>query len=179
MSSSSSSTQNQNTYSSYGHTTATYRPSEEIGACFVLNEYSDDPDTSAYMVRQRVPLPGEATEQVSLTPTASAAIDTKDTATFNARVMDDNDAIWAIEADHRTRWNKTFKSGPYRGMLYGAILRDCPKQVVSLTKAKSFPTNMREFLSWAQDTLSHGRNSSHCRTRNRRDGIYWYASRRM
>ena len=30
------------------------------------------------------------------------------------------------------------------------VLRDDPKQVVSLTKAKSVPTNMREFLSWAQ-----------------------------
>ena len=102
------------------------------------------------MVGQHVPHPGEATEQVSLTPTASAAIDTKDTATFNARVVDDNDEIWAIEADHRTRWNKTFKSGTYRGMLYGVILRDYPKQVVSLTKAKSVPANMREFLSWTQ-----------------------------
>ena len=57
---------------------------------FVLNEYSDDPDTSACMVGQHVPPPGEATEQVSLTPTASAAINTKDTAAFNARVMADS-----------------------------------------------------------------------------------------
>ena len=61
----------------------------------------------------------------------------------------DNDEIWATEADRRTRWNKTFKSGTYRGMLYGIALRDYAKQVVSLTKAKSVPTNMREFLSWA------------------------------
>ena len=70
-----------------------------------------------------------------MTPAASA-VDTKDTVTFNPRVMDDNDEIWAIEADHRTGWNKTFKSATYRGMLYGVILRDYPKQVVSLTKAK-------------------------------------------
>ena len=70
--------------------------------------------------------------------------------TPRTRVMDDNDEIWATEADHRTGWNKTFKSGTYRGMLYGVVLRDYPKQVVSLTKAKSVPTNMREFLSWAQ-----------------------------
>ena len=31
--------------------------------CFVLHEYSDDPDTSAYMVGQNVPLRTEATEQ--------------------------------------------------------------------------------------------------------------------
>ena len=30
------------------------------------------------------------------------------------------------------------------------FLRDYPKQVVTLAKAKSVPTNMREFLSWAQ-----------------------------
>ena len=34
-------------------------------------------------------------------------------------------------------------------MLYGIVLRDYPKQVVSLTKAKSVPTDIREFLSWA------------------------------
>ena len=79
----------------------------QIGACFVLYQYSDDPDTSAYMVGQHVPLPGDATEQVPLTPTASAAVDTKDTATFNARVMDDNEEKWTIEADHMKGWNKT------------------------------------------------------------------------
>ena len=64
--------------------------------------------------------------------------------------MDDNDEPWMTEADHRTGWNKPFKSGTYRGMLYGIVLRDYPKQVVSLAKAKSVPTNMREFLFWAQ-----------------------------
>ena len=53
--------------------------------------------------------------------------------------MDDNDEPWATEADHR---NKTFKSGTYRGMLYGIVLHDYPKQVVSLAKAKSVATNM-------------------------------------
>ena len=77
--------------------------------CFVLHEYSDDPDTSAYMVGQNVPQPKEATEQIPLTPTASAAVDIKNTATFNDRVMDDNDEPWATETDHRTGWNKTFK----------------------------------------------------------------------
>ena len=62
----------------------------------------------------------------------------------------DNDEIWATEADRRTGWNKTFKSGTYRGMLHGVVLRGYPKQIVSLTTAMSVPTNMREFLSWAQ-----------------------------
>ena len=137
-----------NTYNSYGRTTATYRPSEPYWSVFFY-EYSDDLDTSSYMVGQQVPLPG-ATEQVPLTPTASATVDTKDTATFDARAMDDNDELWTIQADHRTGWNKTFKSGTYRGILYGAIFLDYPKQVVSLTKAKSVPMNMREFFSWAQ-----------------------------
>ena len=34
--------------------------------------------------------------------------------------------------------------------MYGIVLRDCPKQVVSLAKAKCVATNMREFLSCAQ-----------------------------
>ena len=107
-----------------------------IGARFVLNDYSDDPDTSAYIVGQHVPLQTETTEHVPLNPTASAAVDIKNLATFNDRAMDDNDEIWATEADHRTGWNKTFKSGTYRGILCGFVLRDYPKQVVSLTKAK-------------------------------------------
>ena len=81
------------------------------------------------MVGQHVPLPTETTEQVPLTLTGSAAVDTKDTATFNARVMDDNDEIWAIEAEHRTGWNKTFKSGTFRGMLKGVVLRDYPNKM--------------------------------------------------
>ena len=90
---------------------------DATAACFVLNQYNDDPDTSAHMVGQHVPLPGETTEQVQLTPTASNTVDTKDTATFDARVIDDNDETWTIKVHHRTGWNKTFKSGTYRGML--------------------------------------------------------------
>ena len=133
MSSSSSSTQNR-------ARTARKTTRLQAAVCFVLNEYSDDPDKSAYMVGQNVALPTEATEHIPL----------KNTVNFNTRVMNDNDEPWAIEADHRTAWNKTFKSGTYRGMLYGIVLRDFPKQVLTLTKAKSVPTNMREFLSWAQ-----------------------------
>ena len=44
-----------------------------------------------------------------------------------------------------------FQSGTYRGMLYGIVLRDYPKQVISLAKAKSVPANVRESLSWAQN----------------------------
>ena len=114
--------------------------------CFVLN----DLDTSAYMVGQNVLLPTEPTEQTPLTPTASAAVDIKNAATFDVRAMDDNDEPRATEADHRTGWKKPVKSGTYGGMLYGIVLRDYPKQVVSLATAKGVPTNMREFLSWAE-----------------------------
>ena len=69
---------------------------------------------------------------------------------FVDHAMDDNDEPWLSETDHRTGWNKEFKIGTYRGMLYGIVLRDYPKQVVSLAKAKSVPANMREFFSWAQ-----------------------------
>ena len=33
---------------------------KKVGMCFVLNDYSDDPATSAYMVGQNVPLPRES-----------------------------------------------------------------------------------------------------------------------
>ena len=112
------------------------KQANQAGVCFVLNKNSDDPDTSTYMVGQNVPLPTETTEQIPLTPTATAAVDTKNTATFNDRAMDDNDEPCATEADHRAGWNKTFKIGTYRGMLYGIVLRDYLKQVVPLTRAK-------------------------------------------
>ena len=52
------------------------------GMCFVLNEYSDDRNASACMVGQNVLLLTEATEHITLTPTASAAVDIVNTATF-------------------------------------------------------------------------------------------------
>ena len=64
--------------------------------------------------------------------------------------MDDNDEAWLSETDHKSGRDKEFKSGTHSGMLYGIVLRDFPKQVVSLVKAKSVLANMREFLSCAQ-----------------------------
>ena len=97
---------------------------------FVLNDFSDDPETSAKMVGQNVPLPTEGTEQIPLTSTASAVVDIKKAGTFDVHAMDDNDEPWASETDHRTGWNTSFRSGTYRGMLYGIVLRDQPKQLV-------------------------------------------------
>ena len=107
--------------------------------CFVLNEYSDDPDTSADMVGQNVPLPTDG-------------------------AVDDNDEPWAIEADYRTGWNKTFRSGTYRGMLCGVVMRDYPKQFVSLAKAKSVPTNMCGVPLLGTKEIIDRRNSIRCRT---------------
>ena len=104
------------------------------------------------MVGQNVPLT-ESDRQTLLTPIASAApaaVDTRKGGIFDVHAMDDNDEPWLSETDHKTGWNKEFKSGTYCGMLYGIVLRDYPKPVVSLAKAKSVPANMREFLSWAQ-----------------------------
>ena len=140
MSSSSSSTQNQHLSNQ----------ANQAGVCFILNDHSDDPDTSAFLVGQDVLLPTEPTEQTPLTPTASAAFDIKKTGTFDVHAMDGNDEPLASKTEHRTGWNKEFKSGTYRGMLHGIVLRDYPKQVVSMAKAKSVPGNMREFLSRAQ-----------------------------
>ena len=138
---------NSNTYSSYGHKTATY-PTVRIKlerVLFLTN-------TATILIRPRIWLDNTYLFREKR-PTASAAVGTKDTATFNARVVDYNDEIWAMEADHRTGWNKTFNSGTYRDMLYGL------------------------FCVIIRNKLAHQRNSIHCRTENRRDGIYWYVSR--
>ena len=87
MSSSISSTRNQTRTARMATRQQLTDGANQDGACCVFTEYNDDPDTSAYMVGQRAPLPAETIEQVPLTPTASAAVDTKDTATFNARVI--------------------------------------------------------------------------------------------
>ena len=92
--------------------------------CFVLNDYSDDLDSSAFMVGEHVPLPTESSNQTLLTPIASAAaasVDTKKGGIFDVHAMDDNDEPWLSETDHKTDWNKEFKSGTYRGMLYGIV----------------------------------------------------------
>ena len=50
----------------------------QVGVCFVLTDFSGDPDTSACTVGHNVPLPEESAKQTTLTPSASAAVDTKE-----------------------------------------------------------------------------------------------------
>ena len=61
--------------------------------------------------------------------------------------MDDNDEPWLSETDHKTGWDKKIQERNVLCMLYGIVVRNDPKQIVSLSKAKSVPANMREFLS--------------------------------
>ena len=101
-------------------------------------------------VGQNVPLPTEPTEQTPLTPTASAAVDIKKTAIFDVHAIDDNDEPWASVTDHRTGWNKEFKSGTYRCMLYGI---DCFARLSETS-----------CISACKKCMNH---SIHCRTQNR------------
>ena len=48
-------------------------------------------------------------------------VDIKKTGMFDVHPVDDINEPWASDADHRTGWNKEFKSGTYRGMLYGSV----------------------------------------------------------
>ena len=143
MSSSSLST---HTYCPYGDATTSFHSSEPGRSVLRSQRIVTIPFQPHIWLVKNVPLPTEATEQLSSTPTASATIDIKNTAIFDDSATDDNDEPWATEADHRTGWNETFKSGTCRGMLCGIVLRDCPKQVVLLTKAKSVFPSMSEFL---------------------------------
>ena len=112
-----------------------------------------------------------------MTPTASAAVDTKKGSILDVHAMDDNDEPRLSETDHRESRNKEFKSGTYRGMLCGIVLRDSPKQVGSLVKATSVPANMREFLSWAQRHYRIDVTASTVERKNRRTDICWSVSR--
>ena len=70
MSSSGSSTQNQTRAARMAKRQHLSNQANQLGACFFLNDYNGDPDTSAYMVGKNVLLPTEPTEQTPLTPTA-------------------------------------------------------------------------------------------------------------
>ena len=89
----------------------------QAGVCFVLNDYSGDPDTSAYMAGQNVPLPTEPVKQAPLTPTASVLVDIKKGGIFAFMPWMTTMNHGLSEAEDRTSWNKEFKSGMYRGML--------------------------------------------------------------
>ena len=130
MSSCSSSTQNQTRISSYGDTTTSFRPSESGLSVFLFST-----TTVMIPIHPRMCLVktyfyqrNQPNRHLCLT---AAAVDTKKGGIFDDHAMDDNDEPWLSETDHRTGWNKDFKSGTYRGMLYGIVLRDYPKQVVS------------------------------------------------
>ena len=168
-----------NTYSSYGDTTAFTDQTNQIGACFVLNEYSDDPDTSANMVGQHVPLPTETTEQVPLTPTASAAVDTKDAATLNVSVMDDDDETWGDRSRTQDRMEQNVQ---VRNVSWFAEL-NC---FVSLSETSCITDQSKErshdharVLLFGHKDIPGQRNSTHRRTQDRWAGICWYVSRWM
>ena len=77
MSPSSSSSQNQTRTPRMTTQQHLSNQASKAGVCFVLNDHSDDPDTSAYVVGRNVPSPTESAKQTPLTPTTSAAVDIK------------------------------------------------------------------------------------------------------
>ena len=86
--------------------------------------------------------------------------------------MDDKDEIWATEADHRT--NGTKRSRAERVVvccmeLFCAIFRN---KLYRRPKQRALPTNMREFLSWAQ---RHYRIDVTAPTAERKTGGMTYA----
>ena len=121
MSPSSSSTQSQTRTARMTTQQHLSNKTKKIG---ILSDYSDEPDTSANMVGQNVPLQNESAGPTLLTPiapVASATEDTKKGGIFDVHAMDDDDEAWSSETDHNSGWNKESKSGAYRGMLYGIV----------------------------------------------------------
>ena len=141
MSSSSSSTQNQTRTARMATRQHLTNQADQAWVCFVLNEYSDDTDTSAYMVGQNVPLP--------IKPTASTAVDIKNTATFNDRAMHDNDDPWATEADHRTGWNQNVQERDVsRHVVWNCFARISePRQRVSLKTCVNFSLGHKDIIA--------------------------------
>ena len=77
MSPSSSSLQNQSRTARMTILQRLSNQTKQIDVYFVLNDYSDDPDTSAFVVGQDVPLPKESARQTPFASDASTAVDTK------------------------------------------------------------------------------------------------------
>ena len=151
----------------------------QAAVCFVVNEYSDDPDTSAYMVGQNVLLPPEATEHITLTQTASAAVDTKNTATFNDRTMDDN--LRAMGDRSRSQGQAgTKRLRAERIMvccmeLFCAIIRNksyhCPKQRASPQTCVSFSLGHKGTIAstWQHPLLNARQVGQHLLVRAQAD----------
>ena len=117
MSSSSSSTNNLTRTGRMSTPQHLFNQASQVGACFVLNDYSGDPDTSAFVVGQHVPVPTEPNEQTPWTPTASAAVDPKKAGTFDVHAMDDHEELCVCETAHGTVWNceqNTHSNSMYR-----------------------------------------------------------------
>ena len=118
---------------------------------FILNNYSDDPDTSVYMVGQNVLLPMESAGQTLLTPIASAASTAVDTGTggiSDAHAMDDNDEPWLSETDHKSCWNTKFKSGTYPGMLCGIVCESTRNKLCRWSRQRACQQTCVNFSLW-------------------------------
>ena len=131
----------------------------QVGACCVLNECSDDPDPSASMVGKNVPL-SKLTDQTPLTPTASAAVDIKKTGTFDVLAMGGNGEPWASETDHRTGT----KSSRAERIVVCCMELFCE---IIQNKLCLWPRQRVCLQTSLLDTKTLS-NSIHCRTQNRR-----------
>ena len=144
---------------------------EKVTTCFVLNDCIHDSGILADVADQSVLLPKESTEQTLLTPTAStasSAVDTRKESVSDVCAVD-NDRL--IVTDYKSGWDTRFKSGVYRGMPNGVILRDYPKQVEPPIEVKSVSRNMREFLPGTQEHHRTDATTSIFTAQNRRTDI--------
>ena len=91
MSQSSSASQNQTRTARMATQQHLSNTANQVEVCFILNDYSDDSSTSAFMDGQNVLVPTESVKQTPLNSTASAAVDTKKGCIFDVHTRDDND----------------------------------------------------------------------------------------
>ena len=104
---------------------------EKVTTCCVLNDCSDDSGILADVADQNVLLPKESTGQTFQTPTASTAstaVDTRTESVSGVCAVDDDDELWLIERVYKSGGDTRFKSGVYRGVLNGFVLRDFSKK---------------------------------------------------
>ena len=120
---------------------------------FVLNDCSDDSGILADIVDQNVLLK-ESIGKTFLAPTASTAftaVDTRTDSVSDVCAVDHDDEPWLTETDYKWGWDTRFKSGVYRGMANGVVLRCYPERVEPPIEVKSVSRNMREFLPRTQE----------------------------
>ena len=90
-----------------------------------------------------------------------------------------NDEPWLSEADHRTGWNKEFKNGTHRGLLYGIVCAIIRNKSNHWPSQRVCQRTCGIFVLGRTDITALTLTASTVERKNRRAGICWFVPRSM